>query len=254
MPYSIVSPVPAPPAPPQAYAPELALVLYRLGDQAMLIKHPVLTLPPPAHENGAPAAPQYALGAGVPAAAADTTALWTATHGGALVYPSARTIAHAPHLLAFWRPPGPATMTFAPKHDANRGAARFTGRPVPLPGLLLVARPGHLSVYATPDAERPTPATPLHHAPLWNMLPSAEMCRGTVAYPAALTPSTEASWEAALLQSTFTGPSRTDRYVRWGASYEELLQTAVEDGHFPLRTLLPTGQTIQEVLQAVTSP
>lgn len=220
----------------QPLQPTFALILYQ-GAANAVFKHPVHT------ESGRPV-----LGAATPFTAADATTLIVALGGQSLTPVQPNTLAVSPVATAWWCPPQRRALMFEAKYKETASIDRLSGVPLPLPGLVFIASPAKLRVYAVKGELRPDLHTPLMHAPFWNVFHTAEVCRGSVQYPHACTPETQSAWETSFFQSVFTGPSRTDRYINWERSYEELLQHAVEAGQFNEDVLMPTGGTLAEVL------
>ncbi|KQR25540.1 PRTRC system protein B [Deinococcus sp. Leaf326] len=227
----------AQPAPLRPVPPTLALLIYGQGQEARLMKHRVHD-----QEEG------YTLGAGSVLSSRDRTELANYVLGSGLRWSSAHTLATGAKTLCWWRPPGVLPLLFEAKYKAVESIARLSGQPVPHPGLVFSAQPGSLSVFAVRGAERPTPQTPLMHAPFWNMFSDGRMCQGTVRYPKEITAAAQDDWEAVFFSSHFTGASRTDKYMEWGRSYQELLEHALEQGSFPDGVLMPTGRTLAQHL------
>lgn len=222
---------------PSLRGPQLAVILYGDAHHAVMLKHVV-------HDTDT----GYELGPGQHLTPQDHAAIVRACGQSGWQFTHPNTLATSISTCAWWVPPGPQALTFDAKYAQTASIARLSGTPIPLPGLVLIATPGQLRVYAVTGAKRPTPDTPLMNAPLWNMFSSHVMCQGTVRYPATCTPDDQAAWERALLMSTFTGPSRSDAYMNWSASYEELLQCAVTEGAFPERALKPAGVTLAQAI------
>jgi PRTRC genetic system protein B len=225
--------------PPEPYHPTTALLLYtrkRDGGVEML-KHPV---------QASPHGP--VLGAGQHLSVADQDALLTLLTGTGLRWVNAQTLACGQSQVCWWVPPGARPLLFDAKYQQMASLARLSGVPVPLPGLVMIAQPGRLAVYAVQGGERPGPGTELFAAPFLNIFNSNVVCRGTVQYPASCLPEDQAAWETAFFQSVFTGASRTDRYLNWGRSYEELLDKAIHEEAFPEDVLVSSGQRLAEVL------
>ena len=139
-------------------------------------------------------------------------------------------------------------MLFDAKYTATKSIAALNGPPVPLPGLVMHATMGNLRIFAVKGQARPALDTPLYHAPFWNMFNTGAMCQGSVRYPAQVRPQDQPSWEGAFFNSVFTGPSRTDRYIDWSRSYQELLERALKNDTFPEEVLMPTGRTLAQTL------
>lgn len=226
---------------PQALMPTLALLIYERrsahGDEVLLRKHAV-------QQQGGGSA----LGPAQTLTRADTEHLTRLLAGQGLQRTRPTTLAVGLQCVAWWRPPGLRPMLFDAKYAQSRSIARLSGTPVPHPGLVFIATPNNLTVYAVPGDQRPTDDTPLMHAPYWNMFPGGALCRGTTRYPTTFTPAAQDDWETAFFQSVFTGPSRTDWYMNWGKSYEELLDAALAAGTFPEQVLIPAGLTLAQAL------
>ena len=233
-----------PPSPaelmPRPLLPTLALLIYERatqhGSEALLRKHAV--------QQG----DVFTLGPAQALTRADVNNLTHLLAGQGLQRTRPTTLAVGLQCVAWWRPPGLRPMLFDAKYAQSRSVARLSGIPVPHPGLVFVATPDTLKVYAVAGNGLPTDDTPLMHAPYWNMFPSGQLCRGTTRYPDSCTPTAQDDWETAFFQSVFTGPSRTDRYMNWGKSYEELLDAALAAGTVPEQVLLPAGLTLAQAL------
>lgn len=214
--------------------PTLAIVIY--GNVAAL-KHGVQQT-----------AQGYAAGPGVPLSDQDIHAVFQHLGNQDINYPLPNTLACSSWLLAWWIPPGKRGLRFNARYTQTASISELSDQPIPHPGLVMIARQGRLSVYAVKGKQRPGRDTELCHAPYWNIFDTGDMCQGTVRYPESLLPQSQPEWEAAFFQSTFTGPSRTDRYINWGGSHEELLRSAINAKRFPEKVLIGTGQTLQQVL------
>jgi PRTRC genetic system protein B len=223
-------------APAALNRPVLALVLYE-GEHTFACKHRVF------ERAGKPV-----LGAAQGLSEADARALLVGLGGRGLTPTCANTLATSPTSVAWWVPPGERALLFDPKDQGTRGVARLSGVPVPWPGLVMTASPQGLHVFAVKGRDRPEPQAALYNAPFWNLFSSGLTCRGSVRYPGSCTPEDQAAWETVFFQSVFTGPSRTDRYLNWGQSYEELLDGAVLQGAFPEAVLTPSGSTLGGML------
>ena len=225
-------------APAAAYTPALALILYAGPHQHLAMKHAIH------YVNG-----QATLGPATPLSDGDTRTLVTALAGTDLLPVQDTTLAVSATACAWWVPPGTRAMTFDAKYQGTETVARFTGTPVPHPGLVFIASARGLKVFAVPGPGKPRLDTLLYCAPFWNMFGSHTVCQGTVQYPARPTPELQDVWTDIFFRSTFTGPSRQDRYMNWDASYEELLQHATDQGAFPEDVLVSAKLTLQEALR-----
>lgn len=222
------------------YAPALALIMYQgQGPHEFLaLKHSIHDQP-----GGA------VLGAASPLSDADTRALIRTLAGTDLLPVLDTTLAVSPVACAWWTPPAKQAMNFDAKYQGTETVARFTGVPVPHPGLVFIATAQQLRVFAVKGDRKPGLGTELYCAPFWNIFMSNAVCQGTVKYPDRPAPDQQAVWEDVFFRSTFTGPSRQDRYMNWDASYEELLQHATDQGAFPEDVLVSAKLTLQEALR-----
>lgn len=218
---------------PKALAPTLALLFYG----STVLKHPVLDT-----ETG------YELGAGAFMSAEDMNLLGQALADRGIIRTRPNTLGCSPYTLIWWVPPGERPLQFEAKYHQTQAIASLNGRPIPHPGLVMVATLNTLTVYAVRGHKRPNDDTPLCAAPFWNMFENHQMCRGSVRYPEAVTPDTQEAWEEAFFASTFTGPSRQDKYLNWPKSYQELLEKALELGTFPEDVLTDAGLTLGQLL------
>ena len=224
-------------APPAVYQPVMALMLYMQGMSVQLLKHPVLD-----GDAG------YSLGAASALLPEDTDTLLTALAGQGMTFMHEHTLACGIGSVSWWVPPGKRALLFDAKYTATKSIAALNGRLMPLPGLVMHATLENLRIFAVKGQARPALDTPLFQAPFWNMFDTGAMCQGSVRYPTQLRPQDQASWEGAFFDSVFTGPSRTDRYIDWSRSYQELLERAIEKDVFPESVLMPTRKTLAQTL------
>lgn len=217
--------------------PVLALVLYE-GEGAFACKHRIY------ERAGKPV-----LGAAQGLRESDVQALLLALGARHLTPTRPNTLAVSPNAVAWWVPPGKHPLLFDAKYAQTASIARLSGVPVPLPGLVMIASAAGLRVFALRGDARPELDTPLMTAPVWNLFKSHVVCRGTAQYPEQYTPQAQEAWETVFFQSVFTGPSRSDRYMNWGGSYEELLEAAIQQGAFPEDVLVPADLTLRDVLE-----
>jgi PRTRC genetic system protein B len=105
--------------------------------------------------------------------------------------------------LMLWWLPACRRPLFFKTSDKDFNAA-MQGKPVAHPPLLFLARPGHLSVFALAQNERPTASTSVYVAPYHNLYADGHMCRGNVSLPDVLSPSDIERWESLLFETNFT--------------------------------------------------
>lgn len=224
---------------PTVTRPVLAMVLYA-GDTHTACLHPVHTSP-----SG-----QVELGSAQALSTEQAEVVLEALGRRTLLPVLPRTLALSSFECAWWVPPGAQALHFDPKYTGTQEIAALNGTSIPHPGLVMIAGLSQLRVFAITGNELPTLETPLFHAPFWNMFASGAMCRGSVSYPVTARPQDQAIWEALFFRSTFTGPSRMDRYMQWDRSYQELLEQAISDQVFPEAVLMPLGPTLGALLGA----
>ncbi|MFZ3286223.1 MAG: PRTRC system protein B [Telluria sp.] len=110
----------------------------------------------------------------------------------------------SPNLLAWWVPAA-IRNTWFKAEDAEIGTA---SGPAAHPALVFVATPADWFVFALRESKRPTPRTPLCHAPHFNVWDGGQICTGNVSLPGALSAEALAQYEAAFFRSHFTHPNR----------------------------------------------
>jgi PRTRC genetic system protein B len=161
-----------------------------------------------------------------------------------------------PRTLAWWRAPAPATMFFETidAKDPKRNIGTRNGR-LPQPGLVHVLAEGEWSVYAVKGAARPGPATPLFHAPYFNVYDNGALCEGNVRRPAKVNPETLAEFERAFFHSRFTHPNADSRKLtRYPKGIYALWRDLLDGKHkaFPEASLLAQGKhTLGSLLQGL---
>lgn len=119
-----------------------------------------------------------------------------------------------------------------------------------VPALLWKATIDKLQVYALKSKGRPTPATPLYHAPFFNIYASGQVCMGTVNNTLTRESGLEdfiAAWEQYFLNSYFShsingnSSTRSDTIDLW----RKLLR---KPQPFPNKELLLSGLTLKNLL------
>jgi PRTRC genetic system protein B len=109
-------------------------------------------------------------------------------------------LATSPEATAWWMPSKARPMPLAD------GAKRTVAQPI-WPALLCVATSRGLSIAALRDDERPTPDTPLCHAPLGNVYADGRVCTGNATLPPGWGIEHIEAWTALLEGSAFTHPN-----------------------------------------------
>lgn len=157
-------------------------------------------------------------------------------------------------LMLWWLPAAQRPLFFKTSDTAFNDALR--GKPVAHPPLLLLAKPGSLSVYALGENQRPTASTRVYEAPYFNLYADGHMCRGNVPLPEALDPADLERWEALLFETNFTH-SNAGKRTRFKAGHNALWKHLARYPNAPFRAewLLPmVGEkdrpvTVEDVLQ-----
>jgi PRTRC genetic system protein B len=157
-----------------------------------------------------------------------------------------------PRTVAWWRAPAVATMFFATIDDKDpaRHIGERNGR-IQQPGLVHVLAEGDWSVFAVKGAARPGPATPLFHAPYFNVYANGGLCEGNIRRPKRVTPETLAEFERAFFHSRFTHPNEDSRKLtRYRGGLHALWRDLLDGKHktFPEGSLLPQGKDTLESL------
>lgn len=126
---------------------------------------------------------------------------------------------------------------------------RLNGASVTHPNLVFAATPQGLSVWAIAREQRPTPKTPLFHAPYLNVWESGGVCQGNVQFPRILVPSNIAQFERAFFDSNFTHANHHSltRHPRGHDGFWRDLRSKRKK-KVPWRWLVPTKLTLENVL------
>lgn len=177
---------------------------------------------------------------------------WTEALGRAApleILPENVLVAH-PDLLAWWTPEQirPAyfdlsdRFSFPGGTDSLKALSARTVVPVPYPAHLFVATRRRLEVYALPDNQRPTAATPLLHSPVLNVYIDGSLCWGNIPQPKSLTVAAIPEYEAALFDSWSTHPNPGQELTVTGKGglvrlWDNL--AARKANRFPVRRLKP---------------
>lgn len=215
---------------------EQAILIYRSRNRRSLA-----TVHPIGQHRGQPV---VLAGAAMTVAATRLLAKEFAEQGGLAFLPS-ELLYRGPDMLIWWVPPGVRHLWFrAPElGEAEQGAR------VAVPASVFLASASGCRIWSVKGAARPTPTTPLWHAPYFNVAEDGGICWGNVKVPPALGPERLAEWTAAFFGSYFTHPNAAGKVVRHtGGAYG--FWRAMLDGayrRFPTSVLLPTGLTLGEL-------
>ncbi|MCB1810534.1 MAG: PRTRC system protein B [Candidatus Competibacteraceae bacterium] len=131
------------------------------------------------------------------------------------------------------------------------------GLRVPWPTLLWLAHKKTLWCAALAKNARPSPASPLYHAPLMNIDAQGQVCIGTAAIPSEHSAESQAVWEAILFESNFSHANHQETLKRKSVvSTEQQLsfwQSQAGKKRFPVPVLNPMETTVQDWLDEVLS-
>jgi PRTRC genetic system protein B len=148
--------------------------------------------------------------------------------------------------LVWWCPSQVRPIWF--KTDNGR-LHRLNGCSVTHPNLVFAATAKGLSVWALAEDERPTPQTPLFHAPYFNVWDSGSVCRGNIHLPQLLAPSSIDQFERAFFETNFTHANHPDltRHPRGHDGFWRDLRSKRKK-RIPRRWLVPTQRTLHSIL------
>ena len=154
----------------------------------------------------------------------------------------------SPNLIAWWTPAHVRTTWFRPA-----GTGKIDGQgPAAHPALVFVATPDNWFVFALRDSARPAPATPLCHAPHFNVWDGGTICTGNVELPATFDAEVIHSYERAFFGSHFTHPNR-DKAVNYKGGMQQLWrdQLANPDPESMRTALVDAKETLQEAIARI---
>ena len=153
-----------------------------------------------------------------------------------------------------WHQPAGTRQVFFDCGDKSPESVGKRSGTVPLPSLIFAARGRFLSVFAVKEKGRPTPDTPLFHAPFFNVWKEGKVCTGSTVLPRAFTPASIEAWDRAFFGSYFTHTNhegvvrfKGGAHAFWNAMLEGQFKT------FPNSVLkaLPKSVTVGSVIDAI---
>lgn len=160
-----------------------------------------------------------------------------------LVWTDEHTVAASATLQVWWTPAQPRWMHFdAPGLQMSLPANN--------PPLVWLANGHNLYVYALKDDQKPGPETALHHAPLFNVYATGNVCQGSMRKPK---DGKAKAWVEAFYAATGTHANPSNRrltsYPKGDKALWKFLMTSKKKPAFPTDKLLPFGKTLGEVVQ-----
>ena len=149
--------------------------------------------------------------------------------------------------LMWWTEPGTRRMYVSCKELGEREAW------VPHPPLLWVVERRRWRVFALATNERPTPNTPLCHAPFFNIYDDGRICSGSAGQPKSTAPDSIEAWEAAFFCSSFTHPNGIMARCTHPRGLYALWQALLDGEHtvFPDSLLQPCQGTVASLLASI---
>ena len=154
----------------------------------------------------------------------------------------------SPNVIAWWTPAQVRTTWFK-----AAGTGKIDGHgPAAHPALVFVATPNDWFVFALRDSARPAPATPLCHAPHFNVWDGGRICTGNVELPPNFGAEVIHSYERAFFGSHFTHPNR-DKAVKHKGGMQQLWrdQLASPDVDAMRSALVDAKETLQEAIARI---
>jgi PRTRC genetic system protein B len=150
-------------------------------------------------------------------------------------------------MLLWWSPAQRREIYFSTADkEFNK---QVIGKVVAHPTLLLKATPHMLWVWALAENARPTTQTPVMVAPYCNLYNGGSMCRGDVKLPPSIAPSTIPAWETIFYDSRFTPSNMGTKQTNHPQGHNGLWCDMLGAESFDAKYLLPTGQTVGDVLK-----
>jgi PRTRC genetic system protein B len=156
----------------------------------------------------------------------------------------------SPNLLAWWVPAAIRNTWFKAE---GKGKLDASG-PAAHPAMIFVATPADWYVFALRESERPTPRTPLCHAPHFNVWDGGRICTGNVSLPGALSAEALVQYETAFFRSHFTHPNR-EGAVKYPGGMKALWldQLASADPDVMRLALKPAKETLEAAIQRISA-
>lgn len=127
--------------------------------------------------------------------------------------------------------------------------------PAMQPATLWIVWRRHLWIFALEDKQdRPKPSDPVFHAPHFNVWKGGRVCLGSMTVPEFPEP---AAWVDSFYASAFNHPNDGATWqVKYRGGVPALWRRLLKEGGrkpFPKETLVPTGATIEQIVDAVMS-
>jgi PRTRC genetic system protein B len=149
--------------------------------------------------------------------------------------------------IVWWTPATVRPMHYA----ATKGPelAQLSGKRFPQPALVFRAQRGSLDVRALAVNVRPTPETPVHLAPYWNVSNNGSVCLGSTKVPRDTAVKSLPRWEEAFFESEFTHSNSQTSLTKHPAGFIGLWQSLIGKKKFTVEHLCDTKETLADFLK-----
>lgn len=172
-------------------------------------------------------------------------------HGGSFL-PECVLMASADELM-WYEPPQVRHLGFKRSTQFPKRSPGTMAGHAPTPGVIFHVGESIWRVFAFKGKGRPSPETPLFHAPTLNTYEDGGICVGTVRTPGATTAECIRAWSDAFWRSNFTH-ANYDNVVQYQGDAPALWRDAIAGrfrGRFPSRVLKPHGFTTGEYIERI---
>lgn len=172
-------------------------------------------------------------------------------HGGSFL-PACVLMTSADELI-WYEPPQCRHLGFKESTQFPRRSPGTMAGDVPTPGVIFHVGESIWRIFAFKGKGRPTPDTPLFHAPTLNTYENGEICVGTVKTPATTTAECIRAWSDAFWRSNFTH-ANYDGAVAYRNDAPALWRDAIAGkfgGRFPVRVLKPHGFALCDYIESI---
>ena len=152
--------------------------------------------------------------------------------------------------ILWWEPPTKRSLFF---RKSSHNAGTFDGKGLcPCPGLVFMATPRALYVYAFQGEQAPHQRTKLYQAPFFNVWSSGQVCVGNATLPGEELRGDPDAWERMFFGSHFTHPNFTqkDRLTK-GVNPTEFWQQMVTQpiDVFPEGVLVEVNLSVEDLME-----
>lgn len=119
------------------------------------------------------------------------------------------------------------------------------------PGLVFIIVGDRWHVFAVKTTTRPTAETEIFVAPYFNVWSGGHICTGNIAIPKGKAARDTSAWENAFLDTYFTHPNihEKGKLTKFRGGPFSLWRALMRGPQFPVRSLVPTGQTLGELFE-----